>query len=83
MEPGKSLGRLLWQRYAFELLAEGNDGFNNRRRGYQWFKDHVIDPHNNYVNRNDDYDVTFELDENIVMYLPIPANERSANPEID
>ena len=69
--------------YNYELLTEGHDWFNNRRRGYQWFKNHVIDPHNNYVNRNENFDVTHDIDESTVMHLPIPAAEVGANPEID
>lgn len=78
-----SFREAIMEEYNYELLTEGHDWFNNRRRGYQWFKDHVIDPHNNYVNRNENYDVTHETDENTVMHLPIPAAEVGANPEID
>ena len=46
---GKEAFRLaVMQEYTFELLGEGHDWFNNRRRGYQFFLDNVILPHNNY-----------------------------------
>lgn len=68
--------------YTFELLGEGHDWFNNRRRGYQWFRDHVIDPHNNYSGFIAAIDVTHETDESIVMYLPIPSDEINTNEQI-
>lgn len=69
--------------YTFELLGEGQDWFNNRRRGYQWFRDHVIDPHNNYSGRIDAIDVTHETDESIVMFLPMPSDEINTNEGIN
>lgn len=71
------------EEYAFELLGEGHDWFNNRRRGYQWFRDHVIDPHNNYELFLPEIDVTHETDEATVMFLPMPLSEINTNQEIN
>lgn len=68
--------------YNYEELTEGHEWFNNRRRGYQWFMDHVINPHNNYAKHNAQ-DLIFATDESAVMHLAFPANEISANPTID
>jgi len=69
--------------YRYELLGEGHDWFNNRRRGYDWFKDNVITPHNSYANFNSSVDVTHETDKNVVMHLPMPTTEINTNSEID
>lgn len=68
--------------YNYELLTEGHDWFNNRRRGYQWFSEHVIKPHNFYEKPNAE-DLIFATDEATVMHLPIPAAEIGSNPAID
>lgn len=78
-----SFREAVMEEYAYELLSEGHDWYNNRRRGYTWFKNHTIDPHNNYANFSAKYDVTLETDENIVMFLPIPSNEINTNDEIN
>ena len=69
--------------YRYELLGEAHDWFNNRRRGYDWFKENVIDPHNNYANFNPSVDVTLETDKETVMHIPIPSTEINRNSEID
>ena len=69
--------------YRYELLGEAHDWFNNRRRGYEWFKNEVIIPHNTYVNFNSDVDVTLDDNPSTVMHLPIPASEINTNSEID
>jgi len=77
---GKEAFRLaVMQEYTFELLGEGHDWFNNRRRGYQFFLDNVILPHNNYSKFNAAADVTFETDEATVMFAPIPSTEINTN----
>ena len=68
--------------YTFELLSEGHDWYNNRRRGYAWFKQYTIDPHNNYDKFTPKYDVTFETAEESVMFLPFPADEINTNEAI-
>ncbi len=69
--------------YRFELFAEGQDYFNNKRRGFEFFKNMVIEPHNNYVNFNPNIDVTLSSDKNIVMHFPIPQSEINTNNLID
>lgn len=69
--------------YQFELLGEGQDWFNVRRRGYDYFKSHVIDAHNNTAA----YDFTklrdVEYPDNArIMVFPIPATEITSNPNI-
>ena len=68
--------------YQFELLMEGQDWFTNRRRGYDWFLNHVILPHNNYVDFKSNIGITLETDEATVMLVPFPASEINANQEI-
>jgi len=67
--------------YRYELLGEDEDWFRERRRGFQWFKEHVVDVHNaNYVDGVDIY--YSDIDES-VMHLPFPASEINTNEEID
>ncbi|NRB62976.1 MAG: RagB/SusD family nutrient uptake outer membrane protein [Saprospiraceae bacterium] len=68
--------------YTFELMSEGHDWYNNRRRGYNWFRTYTIDPHNNYDKFTPKYDVTFETAEETVMFLPFPADEINTNEAI-
>ena len=69
--------------YRFELLGEGQDYYNNKRRGFNFFKEMVIDPHNNYDKFNPDVDVTLADDKDVVMHFPIPQSEINTNDEID
>lgn len=69
--------------YRFELLGEGHEWFNDRRRGYDYFKTNVIDLHNSHP----DYDFTksrdVELPDNSRnMLMPIPLSEITANPNV-
>ena len=73
----------IMKEYTFELLGEGHDAFNNRRRGYQWFKTNVIDKHNNYEKWNKQLDLKLAEDENVVMLLPIPTTELNTNQDIN
>ena len=73
----------IMKEYAFELIGEGHDAFNNRRRGYEWFKSHVIDVHNNYHKWDPKLDLKLAEDENTVMYLPIPTTEINTNQDIN
>ena len=75
--------RAIMYEYRYELLGEAHDWFNNRRRGYDWFYNEVIFPHNNYVNFNDNVDVTLDDDREGVMHLPIPTSEINTNQLID
>ena len=69
--------------YRFELLGEGEDSHNNRRRGYDYFLSNTILAHNNNPNKSSQYDLTLNTDENKVMKLPIPLEEVTTNNLID
>lgn len=69
----------IMKEYQYELLMEGHDWFNNRRRGYDYFLNTVILPHNNYVNFRGNVDVTHETDQTVVMHMPIPIVEINTN----
>jgi hypothetical protein len=71
--------KAIFLEYRFELLGEGLDWFNNRRRGYQFFKDMVIDPHNNYTLFNEKVDVTLSDNPDKVMHFPMPQSEINMN----
>jgi len=73
----------IMKEYRYELLGELQDVFNVRRRGYQWFRSHVIDPHNNAPTFNAKYDVVQSNDEETVMHLPIPSSEINTNQDIN
>ncbi len=73
----------IMREYQFELLGEGHEWFNNRRRGYDWFRSHVIVPHNTAPTFNKKIDVTLLDGDESVMHLPIPANEINTNDDID
>jgi hypothetical protein len=69
--------------YLFELLEEGHDWFNVRRRGYDYFKANVIDVHNTHKL----YDFTKQRDVKYpdnprIMVMPIPDDEITANPKV-
>jgi len=69
----------IMKEYTYELFAEGQDFFNARRRGYEWFKSHVIDVHNA---RNDKgFDLVYPEDPK-GMLLPIPTVEIDTNEKL-
>ena len=69
--------------YMFELLCEGHDWFNVRRRGYPFFKEHVIDAHNNHPKYDFKKARDVEYPDNPrIMVMPIPGTEITANPNI-
>jgi hypothetical protein len=68
--------------YQFELLGEGHDWFNNRRRGYNYFLNTIIIPHNIVAEDNESVDVTHKIEESSVMSIPIAVAEINANNEI-
>ncbi|MGB2127873.1 MAG: RagB/SusD family nutrient uptake outer membrane protein [Flavicella sp.] len=72
----------IMKEYQFELLMEGQDWFNNRRRGYDYFMNAVVTPHNEYSKFNSDVDVTLDTNEATIMKLPFPASEINMNQEI-
>lgn len=75
--------------YQFELYTEGHDFFYNRRRGIEYFTEHVIEKHNNF----EYYDFTKKFDQkfpepgtteaNRLILLPIPASELLGNPNVN
>lgn len=69
----------IMKEYQFELFFEGHDWFNNRRRGYDYFLNNVIIPHNTSANFKASVDVTLDTNEATVMYLPIPQIEIDTN----
>ena len=69
--------------YRYELLGEGEDAHNNRRRGFEYFKTHVIIPHNSYSKFNSSIDLTLSTNESEVMILPFPQTEINFNDLID
>ncbi|MFA8436875.1 MAG: RagB/SusD family nutrient uptake outer membrane protein [Marinifilaceae bacterium] len=69
--------------YNYELLGEGHDWFNVRRRGYEYFKTHVIDVHNNTAayDFSKSRDVEY-IDNERTMLFPIPGSEITSNPNV-
>jgi hypothetical protein len=72
----------IMREYQFELLGEGHDWFNNRRRGYNYFLNTIIIPHNIVAEDNESVDVTHKIEESSVMSIPIAVAEINANNEI-
>lgn len=69
--------------YRFELLGEGHEWFNERRRGYEWFKTNVVDLHNSHPDYDFKKSRDVELPDNSRnMLMPIPLSEITANPNI-
>ena len=73
----------IMREYQFELLGEGNDAINVRRRGYDWFKANIIDLHNNNPLFSSVVDVKLAEGEEVVMKLPIPSAEINSNSKIN
>ena len=73
----------IMKEYRFELLGEGHDWFNNRRRGYDFFRNNVIVPHNTAPTYDPKIDVTLLDNDESVMHLPIPSSEINTNQEIN
>lgn len=77
----------IMQERKYELLAEGQDWFDARRRGYQYFLDKTVLLHNSHpkidlvtdINDGGDYQYPV-LQRN--MLLPIPQTEITANPKM-
>ncbi len=68
--------RILKERQ-YELLGEGHEWYDTRRRGYDYFLEEVVLTHNNNPNQgNRDY--VYPTDPKN-MLLPIPTSEISAN----
>ena len=73
----------IMREYRYELLGEGEDSHNNRRRGHLYFMTHVIDKHNNAPNLKNSVDLILSADPTKVMQLPIPLVEINTNELID
>ncbi len=76
----------IMEEFKFELLGEGEDAHNNRRRGFQYFLNHTIKPHNDLIGTahyTANRDITLSEDESQVMLLPIPLIEINTNELID
>ena len=69
--------------YRFELLGEGHDSYNNRRRGYAYFLENTINRRNNNPNFKASVDAVLNDVESEVMYLDIPLIEINNNNLID
>ena len=69
--------------YNFELLNELHEYFNNRRRGYEWFKKYVIEAHNNHpgYDFSKPRDILYP-DNPRIMVMPIPEDELNSNPNM-
>ena len=72
--------RIMMERQ-YELLAEGHTWFDVRRRGYEYFLQHVIYPHNESPNFHQSTDFVYPVTVKN-MLLPIPSDEISGNYEI-
>lgn len=75
----ESFRNAIMKEYIFELAFEGHAWFNNRRRGYDYFLNNVIVPHNAAPTFNANVDVILDTNEANVMYLPIPLIEIDGN----
>jgi hypothetical protein len=69
--------------YRFELLGEGHDSYNNRRRGYAYFLENTINRRNNNPNFKASVDAVLNDVESEVMYIDIPLKEITYNNLID
>jgi hypothetical protein len=82
--------------YRHELAGEGQDYFTERRRGRNWFVNHVVIPHNDFIRAdgqkpyvvivNEDLIWEAENDKNALsraMYAPIPYSEITTNIHIN
>jgi hypothetical protein len=72
--------RIMYER-RYELLSEGEEWFDTRRRGYQYFFDNVVTPHNNNPTKDATRDFVYPTAEKN-MLLPIPLAEIAGNQAI-
>ena len=74
----------IMKEYRYELIGEGEDAHNNRRRGFEYFLNSIIIPHNSNTNLNfNNLDLTLSTDPAQVMFLPLPLTEINTNEFID
>ena len=76
----------IMKEYRYELLGEGEDAHNNRRRGVDYFLEHIIVPHNTATTLSDgqamnfnNKDLTLSEDPSQIMFLPLPTREINTN----
>jgi hypothetical protein len=78
----------IMEEYQFELIGEGEDSFHTKRRGYQYFLDHTVLPHNNSFGKKvligaqkyqANREVKFSTNESEIMKLQIPLSEINTN----
>lgn len=62
----------------FELLSEGQEWFDTRRRGYEFLKNEIIIPHNSNPTFDSNKDFIYP-DDTKNLLLPIPLTELSGN----
>lgn len=73
----------IMQERKFELLSEGQDWFDARRRGFQYFLNKTILPHNTHPKLSvGNLDYMYPTSEKN-MLLPIPQTELTSNPYMD
>jgi starch-binding outer membrane protein, SusD/RagB family len=72
--------RIMFER-RYELLSEGEDWFDTRRRGLDFFLKTVVNLHNANPKKDPERDYVYPLDARN-MLLPIPLTEISGNQEI-
>ncbi|MFH4967705.1 RagB/SusD family nutrient uptake outer membrane protein [Gaetbulibacter sp. M240] len=65
----------------YELLAEGHEWFDVRRRGYEYFLEEVVEPHNSNPTFDTRKDYMYPVSVKN-MLLPIPSTEISGNQAI-
>ena len=77
---------LIMKEYRYELIGEGEDAHNNRRRGFDYFLSNIIIPHNTTQTLSDgqlmnfqNKDLTLSEDPSRVMLLPLPLTEINTN----
>ena len=81
-----SFREAIMDEYKFELLGEGQDAHNNRRRGFQYFLENTIKPNNDKIGTAHyvaNRDLILSEDEGKVMFLPFPTDEINTNELID
>ena len=73
----------IMKEYRYELIGEGEDAHNNRRRGFDYFLENTINKHNNNPIFSHNVDLLLSTDPSKVMKLPIPLTEINTNELID
>ena len=73
--------RIMYER-RYELLSEGDEWFDTRRRGHEFFINTVVTPHNTNPTLDKSRDFMYPTDTKN-MLMPIPISEISGNHAID